>query len=257
MYTKNNLKQHLAEMGIQPADTLLVHSSVKKIGETEGRADGILDALMEYLREGLLVFPMLSYAEIKTGNPRFSVRNTPSCVGILSELFRQRPGVFRSLHPTHSVAAFGRDAETFIAGHETFNTPCARESPWGRIVQRNGKILFIGTGIGCNTLLHGVEEWFGVPGMLSVEEQPLEVVTADGRVIPVPSRRHEGNRSRNYAKLEPLFLQHGVMRIVSFGNAKCHLADSRLMANFVTRLLEQDPSLFGHERVPVLNGPCP
>jgi aminoglycoside 3-N-acetyltransferase len=252
MRTKRDLQKQLAAAGIRPTDTLLVHSSVKKIGETEGRADGILDALMEYLREGLLVLPTLSWAEIKTENPRFRVRDTPSCTGILTELFRKRSGVFRSLHPTHSLAAFGAKAEAFVAGHERFNTPCAWESPWGRIVQRNGKVLFIGTGIACNTLLHAVEEWFDVPGSLSDAEQPLEVVAGDGRVIPVPSRRHAGDHSRFYAKLEPLFLQHGVMRIVPFGDAQCHLADSRRMTELVLRLLKQDPNLFGHDRVPVL-----
>ena len=54
---------------------------------------------------------------------------------------------------------FGRDAAEFTAGHEKALTPAPEGSPWWRLLERSGKILFIGTGISCNTFLHGVDEW--------------------------------------------------------------------------------------------------
>ena len=55
MYTKDDLMRGLKEMNIDPRGTLLVHSSMKAIGPVEGGADTVLDALSEYMRDGLLV----------------------------------------------------------------------------------------------------------------------------------------------------------------------------------------------------------
>ena len=47
MHTYQSLKAQLAQMGIDPRGTLLVHSSMKAIGEVEGRADTVLYALCD------------------------------------------------------------------------------------------------------------------------------------------------------------------------------------------------------------------
>ena len=51
MHTKESLTDDLIRAGIQPSDTLLVHSSMKSIGAVDGGADTVLDALMDYFRE--------------------------------------------------------------------------------------------------------------------------------------------------------------------------------------------------------------
>ena len=47
-YTRLELQNQLKEMDLYPTDTVLVHSSMKSMGEVEGGADTVLDALMEY-----------------------------------------------------------------------------------------------------------------------------------------------------------------------------------------------------------------
>ena len=44
-------------MNIDQNGTIIVHSSMKSIGEVEGGADTVLDAFSEYMKDGLLVFP--------------------------------------------------------------------------------------------------------------------------------------------------------------------------------------------------------
>jgi len=151
MYSKEDLKRQIAAMGIQPWDTLLVHSSMKTIGPVEGGADTVLDAFCEYLAEGLLVLPTHTWDRLSGEYSVFDVENEPSCVGLLTNLFRKRPGVLRSWHPTHSVAAFGRGAEEFIAGEEKFDTPCAREGCYGKLYDRRAKVLFLGVDLTRNT----------------------------------------------------------------------------------------------------------
>ena len=91
--------------------------------------------IFEYFgKDGLIVFPTLTWKfgfsfndqgeyicdevgndEYKPYGNRFDVRNT-DCreLGILPELFRRREGVIRSLSATHSVAAFGKDANGVV-----------------------------------------------------------------------------------------------------------------------------------------------
>lgn len=232
MISSMQLKNDLISLGIQPSDTLLIHASMKSIGPVEGGAEAVLDMLMEYFREkGLLVFPTLSYSLVNAENPRFDVRNTStSSMGILAELFRQRPGVIRSLHPTHSVAAWGQDAARFTAGHENADTPCPKGSPWWKLLERRGKIMFIGTGISCNTFLHGVDEWLEIPNLRTVEPQKLEIVDYDGKIHKMNLHRHCSPRNAYYGSCEKRFDAAGAITRGKFGNADCHVLDCRRIA---------------------------
>lgn len=57
MHTKESLKKQLAAMGLTGEETILIHSSMKAIGETQKGADTVLDALMEFFEKGLLLLP--------------------------------------------------------------------------------------------------------------------------------------------------------------------------------------------------------
>ena len=247
MHSKETLKADLARMGLKPEQTVLIHSSMRAIGEVENRADGVLDALMEYFAPGLLVFPTLTFRYVNAETPEFSVTDTPACTGILPELFRKRPGVFRSLHPTHSVAAAGKEAEEFVSGHENFDSPAHRNSPWGKLYDRNAVILFIGATLTSNTFLHGVEEWLPVPGMLTEVPQALVIKTADNRIIERPSRRHQGQHSAWYHLMEQPFRENNALSEGTFGDAHVYLLDARKAGDVVYALLKEHPLFFTKE----------
>ena len=251
MHTVKSLIGDLRRIGVREGDTLLVHSSIRSVGEVEGRGDAILDALLAAVGpEGLLVLPTLTYARSdKPGkDPFFVVDSTPAQIGTLPNLFLQRPGVIRSWHPTHSVAALGRDAAEFTAGHEKFDSPAARTSPWGKLIDRHARIMFIGADIGCNTFLHGVEEQSGIPGVLTDEKEQLYTVTPAGERILVPSRRHIGHHSHYYTKVRQLFTDAGILVVDRFGDARCQMiTDAAEAARLVTPLLLADPGFFTHE----------
>ena len=232
MFRKNDLRKDLENLQILPSDTLLIHSSMKSIGEVEGGADAVLDMLMEYFKEsGLLLFPTLSYRSVNAGITRFDVANTPACTGILPELFRKKPGVVRSLHPTHSLAAFGREAAEFTSGHENADTPAPVGSPWWKILQRKGKIMFIGTGINCNTFLHGMDEWLNLPGFLTEHVEDLEVVDYNGNIMKSPQHRHCAGRNAYYESLESRFDAAGAIVRGKFGNANVHVLDAEKISS--------------------------
>ena len=247
MYTKGDLIRDLKTLTIDPKGTLMVHSSYKAIGDVAGRADTVLDALMEYMKDGLLVMPTHTWRDINAKNPVFSVLDTPSHVGIMTELFRKRKGVYRSAHPTHSVAAYGKDAQAFTTGDETFDTPCARGSAWGKLLDRQAQILLIGVDLRRNTYIHGIEEWLNIPGRLYNYHEPLKSILPDGTVVNVPSRRHcGGNYSEYYWKVEEVLLNRKAMWIGRFGDAESRVCDAKKTYVVLAEMLKDLPDLFSN-----------
>lgn len=245
MHTKTSLLKHLEELNIDPKGTLLVHSSFKSIGDVQGGADTVLDALSEYMENGLLVLPTHTWSYINADNPRFSVTDSPSCVGILTELFRKRPGVIRSWHPTHSVAALGKEAAEFTAGDERWDTPCARGSVWGKLLDRRAEIMLLGVDLRRNTFIHGIEEWADIPGRMTDGHEALTVTTPAGEEIEAPSRRHCGlSWSQHFWKVESLLEAGGALRRGSFGDAVVMICGTVETTDILTRMLAVHPHLF-------------
>ena len=50
-YTKEDLKSCLLKMGLTGKEAIMVHSSMKSIGQVDGGADTVVDALMEYFSD--------------------------------------------------------------------------------------------------------------------------------------------------------------------------------------------------------------
>ncbi len=248
MYDKQHLIGDLHRLSVDPAGTLLVHSSMKAIGPVDGGADTVLDALSEHMRDGLLVLPTHTWDRINADQPVFSVTDTPCCVGILPERFRKRPGVIRSQHPTHSVAALGRDAIAFTEGDACFETPLHRSGPWGRLLDRRATLLFIGCDLTKNTYMHGVEEWLDIPDNLTDSMVTLFTERPDGTVVPVRQRQHKGHRSDTFWKVEPLLLENGAMRTGTFGGATVRIVDTLRLTEILYVLLERNPWLFADDR---------
>lgn len=246
MHTKESLKRDLETMGLRPTQTVLVHSSMKAIGAVEGRADGVLDALSDYFAPGLLTLPTLSWTIIEDDPRVFDVRNTKSVVGILPELFRTRPGVVRSLHPTHSVAARGRDAQWLTATDHLNHSPCGETSSWHKLLERDAQILMVGCDLTRCTFLHGVEEWCEVPGRL---ESPVRftVIDAAGARHTVDSSPHHGMPSEQFWKAEKALRAAGALKDGRLGDAKVMIVSAKGAYETVRALLQNDPTLFSEE----------
>jgi len=246
--------------GINPHGTLFVHSSCKSVGECENGADTILDAFIEYMKDGLLVFPthtwdVVTWEKIdENGVPVgesniYDPQNTPSCVGLLTNMFLKRDGVIRSLHPSHSVAAIGKDAAEFVSGEELTRSPCPRDGCYGKLYDRKAQILFLGCDLSKNTFLHGVEEWNGVPNRLTDKPQELFIKTSGG-LISCPQHRHYfigGDVSKNYVKAESLFIENGAAAYCKIGSAHSVLCDAAKMADLVSAELRKNPDFFAKE----------
>ena len=181
-------------LGVRPNDRLLVHSSMKAVGLVAGGADTVLDVLADYLSDGLLLLPTHTWEQWNNPEGIFDPLVEPSCVGILSERFRQRAGVVRSWHPTHSIAGLGATAAAFLAGEENTRSPCPRTGCWGRLYDVGARILFLGAPLRTNTYLHSVEEWHRIPDRLAAQPTLFRIAR---RMAPYSPARSIGITARS------------------------------------------------------------
>lgn len=244
MLNKQSLQRDLQNLDLRPTDTVLIHSSMRSIGPVEGGADAVLDVLMDYFSLGTLVLPTHTWATHNhQGQRDFDIQNTPCCVGILPELFRRRTGVLRSVHPTHSVAAFGAGAGEFVQGEAFVHSPCAREGCWGKLLDRRAKILMVGCDLRCMTFFHGVEEWCGIENRLG-ERDEYQVRLADGQTIRMQVARHIGTPSEQYPFAQQALIDAGALTFGRFGNAKVFRLEADRSYETVAALLKENPRLF-------------
>lgn len=247
-HTKEELQKDLASLGIPNDETILIHSSCRSIGPVSGGADTVLDVLQEYFRQGLLVLPTHTWDRINPENPVFHVADTACCTGILPELFRKRPDVFRSGHPTHSVAAYGADAAAYVADDIHCDTPCARNSSWGKLLDRDATILLLGVTFTRNTFIHGIEEYLDIPGRLTDSHTTYYSVTPDGSRTEVPSRRHIGHPSEHFDLILSDCIGKGIVHRGFFGDSPVLWCKARELAAEVSWRLFLEPHLFDDPR---------
>lgn len=182
--TKNDVHALLGELGISPTDKVAIHSALRAVGPIENGADGLIDALCEYLSEGLLLIPTHTWKDFSS--LYYDVKESEPCLGVLSRVAAQREDGVRSLHPSHSVTAFGKGASAYVAGEELSTTVTPPTSALGRLYEERGKILLIGVNHTRNTYLHTVEERLGVKNRLHPDGFVFTVKTKDGQLLKTP-----------------------------------------------------------------------
>lgn len=238
------LSNLLKDLGVKPGDTLMVHASLRSLGEAMP-ADIVIAGLRRALGTGgTLAMPTLSYEAVNADQTMFDTEDTPSCVGSLSEVFRRQQGVVRSLHPTHSAAAIGPNTSDLLVGHENDHTPCGEHSPFARLPRLGGRILFLGCDMSVNTSMHAMEEQVMPPYLL--QDEPVDFILTDGRGRQVTSsvRCHnfEGYRQR-YDRLESLLPADAIKRGQLLA-ADCMLVDAQAAWEAGLKALKQDPMYF-------------
>lgn len=182
----------LERMGVPRGGVLFVHSAFRDLGREGLTPEGVITELAAYTEGGTLVLPTMSWRYVKPSKPEFHELETPSNVGILTEVFRTKWATVRSLHPTHSVAAMGRDAAALVADHHKGETPCPTRSVYGRTLEADGWIVMLAIGFDCCTMIHHGEELVAPDLYLRPKEQAETYTLTDrhGVAHKMNLRRH-------------------------------------------------------------------
>lgn len=248
-YDRPTLVAALHTLGVSPGDTVMVHSAFRSLSGFDGQPSDVADAFLEAVGPGgnvlMVSLPFggaaIDYLERER---RFDVRRTPSRMGIVSEFFRRRPGVRRSLHPTHPILALGPDAEAILAGHEDCPYPCGPCSPFQALVDRKGKVLFFDTDLTTMTFFHWLEHQVreDLPFPL-YHPEPFEATVLDRegrkRTVRTHAYSREAIRRRRDYILHEEMERRGLVRLGRVGNTRLLLADAQEMADCVEDMAHQ------------------
>ena len=196
--------REILERGEVPSDgVLVVHSAFRNLSHHGFRAERFIEALLDGLAGGTLMMPAMSWRVCTPENPYFDEKETPSIVGALSEVFRTRYAATRSIHPTHSFAGVGPRAEELVAGHYAGITPCAANSPIGRLPGVDARILLLGVWFESCTLIHFPEEQVAPDFYLRPPDGVVyRCKDRHGVVREVQTRRH-WRLNRDFPKFGP------------------------------------------------------
>ncbi len=238
MLTREDIHEFLKEAGIKRDDTVLVHTSMRAIGEVEGGCDGLIDGFTSYLSDGLFIVPTHTWGTVGRGVSVFDVKTSVPCIGALPTVAAFRSDGVRSLHPTHSVAAFGKRAAEFVKGEEVSSTPCPVDGLWARLYAEDAKILLLGVLMNRNTYIHAVDEMLGLEGKLQEEALSLTVVGYDGEEYQIPAfYPHKSGGSANFENYRaPLEHYGALIRTKKLGNAEVSLFYAKPATEIMKRL---------------------
>lgn len=233
-------------MGIQPNDTVLIHISLKSVGEVEGGADGLIDAFCEYLTDGLFLVPTHTWNNVNADNPHYDVRTSVPCIGTVPRLAAFRKDGIRSLHPTHSIWAYGKDAERFIRGEENASSPAPVGFCWDRLADMGAKILLIGVTHNRNTFIHSIDERMNLPDRISANPYEVTIVDHNGNSIIRSMRPHSCSKTNDvslfYVNFEKPLVALGAQSFGQLGNAHVRIVDAPKCREIVSRIYSRAES---------------
>lgn len=244
MFTKQAIFEQLKQMNAPQGKPVIVHVSLKAVGEVEGRAQGLLDALIEYFTAGggLLIVPTHTWAnfyELKK-EIALDLNDHKTCIGTFPEIALADGRGVRTLNPTHSVVVFGDKEKIaeFIQNENLADTPTSPSGVYGKVFDWGGYALLVGVGQDKNTILHCVEEYLDVPNRLSSEYAKMKIKQMDGSIIEKSCRymKTDGieDVSLFFPKYEPAFRFHGAITDGFIANAKTQLCCARKMKEIMT-----------------------
>lgn len=253
-YGVGELKGAVGSLGIGAGDSVLLHSRFSRDSGFTGGPEDIINGLLEVLGpEGHLLMMSMAYGGSSEAycadNPMFDVSRTPSAVGLLSELFRRRQGVLRSLNPLHPVLAHGPLAAWLVADHEQCTHSCGKGSPFERFLKLETKILFLDASYSALTFMHYVEDHFR--SRLPVElyaSEPVIVRARDatGRELQLRQYCFSGaaRERRHFAPIEQTLRADGRMRDLRVGNSRLLTVPARAVFDCAATLVEQGKGFY-------------
>lgn len=234
LYKREDFLRQLSAMGLPRGGVVLVHSSLRLVGNIEGGGETLLDALIEYCTAdgGLLCVPTHTWGFLRR-DITLDMTARETCLGAFSSIALSDSRGIRSENPTHSMVVFGERALEFVRDELFVTSGTSPESCYGKIFREGGHILLVGVAHSRNTYLHCAEEMIGMPNRLSPEPRDVTVRLASGECVTRRVYTHRtdytSDVSLRFTKYETPFRYHGAIRDGFIGNAPAQVCDARIM----------------------------
>ncbi len=262
MHSREDLANGFRRLGVAPGDTVMVHASVRAVGEVAGGPDQIHLALKDALTaEGTLVMyascPQY-YDEVGRGNltadqerevleklPPFDPLTARSQRdnGTLVEFLRTYPGSIVNRHVARFVV-WGRHAAHLISS-QPWSYAFGEGSALDRFARLDGKILLLGCDHDTVTFLHYAEHIADIPGKrvakykVPVEENGSRVWRDMEEFDTSGDGVHPNWPDRFFARLVDTYLEQTTNRGGKVGDAASFLFDARGLLEVALRVMKE------------------
>ena len=229
----------LRELGVTAGMLLIVHSSLRAIGQVVGGPQTVVEALLQAITEkGTLVIPTFSWGYLAT----YDQRSTPSVIGAIPEYTRTRPDFFRSFHPTHSVAAKGPLAKAITENHGAAGA-LAKGGPFHRVAQWGGEVLMLGCDHRSNSMVHVGEDLHGAPYRQRTPERFTEGIGRDGQEYRF-NVAGSPQCSIAFGAIECPLREAGAVRDGRIGSARSQLISGQAIIDAAMQSLQKKSDVF-------------
>jgi len=250
MHSRAQLADGFRALGVSPGDTVMLHASVRAVGELAGGPDQIHLALKDALGPGgtLLMYASCPayYDEVGRGGltpdqehelleklPAFDARTARSQRenGALVELFRTWPDSQVNDHVARFVV-WGRHARHLISA-QPWSYAFGHGSALERFLELDGRILLLGCDHDTATFLHYAEHVVDIPGRriarfkVPVSEDGLRVWRDMEEVDTSGAGAHPHWPNRFFARIVDAHLARTGNRGGRVGDAESYLLDAR------------------------------
>ena len=264
MISSADITAALAGLGVQPTDTLFVHSDMRRLLRAAGagreeKLATVVAGLHGAVANGTLLLPTFSYSFCR-GEP-FSPEATPSTVGLLTEYFRRRPGVRRTAEPLFSTAVLGPtdpawESALFGVGDKN----CfGEESIFAYLVEADAKLAFLGVDGSMCTFVYLIEQRAAVPYRF-FKDFAGDFIDSAGDVTRVTARyfvrRLDADVENSFAALFRALEDEGALRRTTLDRgAELTVVSARAVAATAAHGLDSDPAyLLAADRIPAAIG---
>jgi aminoglycoside 3-N-acetyltransferase len=235
--TAAEFRTALEQVGVKRGSIVMVHAGLSRFGYVQGGPAMIVDTLRDVLGpDGTLV--MATHSNNVLGVAPYNPQTSPSNVGAVTEYFRRLPGVVRSPHPTHSVAAIGPAAVELTRTHRPSLVPLSRKGFWGRLYDMNGNVLLL-CPIHSSTIFHAGEAWNSLPQPTLISH--VETAPGKRRTYTMPNGAPWHSNHFEPLMAAPLLAQ-GVMHEAKLGEASIYLGPARAMADISVEVNRTNPA---------------
>ncbi len=224
-----DIEKSLVGLGVNSGDTILLRAGLKSVGRIEGGGNTFLDAFLNVLGPtGTLVslaFTETSFILKPKKSDAFDSKKK-SNAGALPNLMINHPLSRRSLHPTCSFVAIGKNADYILSSHD-HNAPSYQ--PVRKIVELGGKCMLIGC-VDSNpgfTTTHLAEADLGLVSLSILVNLTSTYYVASNGSLKLFRRRDPGLCSKAYSKFYPLYAKHGLLSSGFVGKAYSLIAPAK------------------------------
>jgi aminoglycoside 3-N-acetyltransferase len=261
MYSRQDLADDFSRLGVAPADTIMLHASIRAVGDVAGGPDQIHLALKDALTpDGTLIMYASCprhYDEIGRGNltadqereladklPAFDPLTARAARdnGALVEFFRTYPGAMVNPHVARFVV-WGKQAGHLISS-QPWNYAFGEGSALDRFTALDGKILLLGCDHDTVTFLHYAEHIVEIPGK-RVAKYKVPVLEAGRRVWKDMEEvdtsgdgAHANWPDRFFGRLVDTYLAQTHNSGGRVGDAQSFLVDSRGLLRFALAIMK-------------------